>query len=123
MIRDLGKIRKLVGRITHEQLRYVDCFVADGIALFMPVGGACFYSLTPEHTHPSYMFVLNFDDRTSVNMEGRTITGRHGAVFALSPGIPHQELPTETPPRYIAMMIDPRFFEQQLRSYSRGKAP
>lgn len=121
--KDIQYIRKLVGAVTKEQLRYVDCFVADGIALFMPVGGACFYALTPEHTHPSYMFVLHFDDRTSTSMSGRTITGKHGTVFALSPDIPHQELPSVTPPRYICIMIDPRFFEEQYRSYSRKKSP
>jgi AraC-like DNA-binding protein len=112
-----------VGAVTKDQLRYVDCFVADRIALFMPVGGACFYAITPEHVHPAYMFVLHFDDRTSTGMAGRTITGTHGTVFALSPGIPHQELPSDTPPRYICIMIDPRFFKEQYRSYSRRKPP
>ena len=121
--KDIQNIRKLVGAVTKEQLRYVDCFVADGIALFMPVGGACFYALTPEHTHPSYMFVLHFDDRTAVRMDGGTITGLHGTVSALSPGIPHQELPSDTPPRYIAMLINPGFFEEQYRFYSRRKPP
>ena len=60
----LSSIRRLVGAITKEQLRYIDCFVAEEIALFMPVGGPCFYTLTPEHTHPAYMFVLNFKSET-----------------------------------------------------------
>ena len=68
---NIQTIRKLVGTVTKEQLRYVDCFVADDMALFMPVGGACLYAITPEHTHPSYMFVLHFDDRTSTSMSGR----------------------------------------------------
>ena len=121
--KDIQNIRKLVGTVTKEQLRYIDCFVGDKIALFMPVGGACFYALTPEHTHPSYMFVLNFDDRTSVRMDNRTIFGTHGTVSALSPGIPHQELPSDTPPRYICIMIEPGFFKEQYRSYSRRKPP
>src|SRR5574340_134947 len=103
-------IRRLAGAVTKEQLRYVDCFVAGRIALFMPVGGACFYAITPEHTHPSYMFVMHFDDRTAVRMDTRTVTGTHGTVFALSPGVPHQELPSDTAPRYICVMIEPRFF-------------
>jgi len=122
-MQNIQNIRKLVGAVTKEQLRYVDCFIGDKIALFMPVGGACFYALTPEHTHPSYMFILHFDDRTSTGMSGRTITGKHGTVFALSPGIKHQELPSDTPPRYICIMIMPEFFEEQYRSYSRRKPP
>lgn len=61
----LEKIRALVGDATSEQLRYVDFFVTREIGLFMPVGGACFYALTPEHSHPAYMFVLHFDDPCS----------------------------------------------------------
>ncbi len=119
--RDIKTIRKLVGAVTQEQLRYIDCFTGADVALFMPVGGACFYALTPEHSHPSYMFVLHFDDRTSVRMNGGTITGRHGTVFALSPGVPHQELPSDTPPRYICIMARPAFFEKHYRCYSRAK--
>jgi AraC family transcriptional regulator len=113
----LGKIRGLVGDVTPEQLRYVDSFVAGEIGLFMPVGGACFYALTPEHSHPAYMFVLHFDDQTSVKLNGRIIPARPGKIFCLSPGIAHQELPSDFPPRYIAIMIGKSFFERQLSFY------
>jgi AraC-like DNA-binding protein len=118
---DLRRIRKLVGAVNREQLRYVDSFVADEVALFMPVGGACFYALTPEHTHPSYMFVLDFTARTSTRLDKKTIIGKPGKVLALSPDLPHQELPSDEPPRYIAIMISKQFFEKQYRSYSRKK--
>ncbi len=117
----LAAIRRLVGVITKEQLRYIDCFAAGDIALFMPVGGPCFYALTPEHTHPGYMFVLNFDEQVVVRLDGRNIVGRPGKVFALSPDIPHQELPSDAPPRYICILISKRFFEKQYRFYSRMK--
>lgn len=99
----------------------MDSFVADEIALFMPVGGPCFYARTPEHTHPAYMFILYFNDRIAVRLDGRTLSGKPGRVFALSPGIPHQELPSDDPPRYIGMMISRRFFEKQYNLYSRKK--
>jgi AraC family transcriptional regulator len=110
-------IRRLVGALKKEDLRYVDCFVGEEVALFMPVGGACFYAITPEHCHPAYMFVIPFDDRTEVKMEGKVLTCGHGRIFCLSPGIPHQELPSEAAPRYIAVMIGKRFFERQLAHY------
>lgn len=113
----LGKIRRLVGRVTGEQLRYVDSFVAREIGLFMPAGGACFYALTSEHSHPAYMFVVHFDDQTSVKLNGRTVLARPGKIFSLSPGIAHQELPSDFPPRYIAVMIGKSFFEKQLSLY------
>lgn len=122
MKNDFAAIRKLVGIVTKEQLRYIDCFVADEIGLFMPMGGPCFYALTSEHTHPSYMFVLNFNDQTVVAMDGKKIRSKPGKVFALSPDIPHQELALDSPPRYIVAMIDKKFFEQQYRSCT-GKKP
>ncbi len=116
---ELKIIRKLVGVVSKEQLRYVDCFVCEHIGLFTPVGGACFYALTPEHTHPAYMFVLDFSGRTSIRLQGKTISGRPGKVLALSPGLPHQELASDTPPRYICILISKQFFEKQYRFYSR----
>lgn len=121
MKNQLSSIRRLVGEIKKEQLRYIDCFVADEIALFMPVGGPCFYALTPEHTHPAYMFVLNFNEQVVVRLDGKKIAGKPGKVFALSPDIPHQELPSDQPPRYIGMFISKRFFEKQYGLYSRKK--
>jgi AraC-like DNA-binding protein len=117
----LAMIRRLVGAVKREDLRYVDCFVSREAALFMPIGGACFYAVTPEHRHPAYMFVIPFDDRTSVKLAGTVLTCGHGRIFALSPGIPHQELPSETAPRYIAVMINKRFFERQYRHYGPRK--
>lgn len=121
MQKGMQAIRRLVGIVTQEQLRYVDCFVGRDVALFMPVGGQCFYAITPEHTHPAYMFVLTFNDRMETALHGRVHGSRPGSVFALSPGVPHQELPSDEPPRYLCVMIEPRFFARQYRSYSRAK--
>jgi AraC-like DNA-binding protein len=114
---DLEKIRKLVGKISKEQLRYVDCFIGEGIGLFMPVGGACFYALTPQHSHPSYMFILPFNDQTSLKIDEKLITATPGKIFALSPDILHHEVPSDSPPRYIAIFINKEFFENQLCRY------
>lgn len=114
-------IRNLVGRITEKELRYVDSFVGENIGLFMPAGGACFYALTPLHTHPSYMFILPFNDETSLKIAGKTIRSVPGKIFALRPDIPHQELPSDSPPRYIAIFINRNFFEKQSTFYSLRK--
>ena len=116
-------IRKLVGEASPEDLRYVDCFVSRNMSVFMPQGGACFYALSPEHSHPSYMFLLDFDGRTSMRLDGKSITSEAGKVFALPPGVKHQELPSDEPPRYIAIMIDKRFFVSQLSRYPDRSEP
>ncbi len=117
MPRNLEAIRRLVGDVTAEQLRYVDCFVGEEVGLFMPAGGACFYALTLEHTHPSYMFVLPFDDRGTVVVGNRRIAAKPGFIQCLSPMIPHHELPSELPPRYLAVMIAPQFFDGEIATY------
>ena len=100
----------------------MDCFVGEQIGLFMPVGGACLYAVTPLHSHPAYMFVLHFDDSTSMRIDKRIITGSPGTFLALSPDIPHQELPSDSPPRYIAVLIDKGLFEEQMRQYPSGQS-
>jgi AraC family transcriptional regulator len=117
----LAKIRRFVGGVAKEQLRYVDSFIGEDVALFMPVGGPCFYALSPMHSHPSYMFVLPFNDQTSVEMKGGIITAEHGKLFCLSPGIVHNELASDYPPRYIAILITKGFFERQLSLYPAGE--
>lgn len=123
MKNQLTTLRNLVGKVSREQLRYIDCFIADDIALFMPMGGPCFYALTPEHTHPAYMFVLNFNDQTVVKVDGKNMAARPGRVFALSPDVPHQELVRDSPPRYIVIMIDRKFFGIQYRACTGKKPP
>ncbi len=119
----LPAIGRLVGAVTKEQLRYIDCFVSRDLGLFMPVGGPCFYAITPEHTHPGYMFSLNFNEQVVVRLDKRNIAAKPGKIFALSPDFPHQELPSDTPPRYICILIGKRFFEKHFRLYSRKKPP
>jgi AraC family transcriptional regulator len=118
MDKKTDRIRRLVGDVMDGQLRYVDCFVGEDIGIFMPVGGACFFALTPMHTHPSYMFILPFDDRTSVSVGGKVLTAQPGKVSAYSPDVPHHELPSDRPPRYAAVMVDKSFFDLQLSSYA-----
>lgn len=120
MKHDLSKIQRLVGDVTAEQLRYVDCFVGEDVGLFMPVGGPCYYGILPNHTHPAYMFTLPFNDQTLVDIGGNKIQARHGMIFALSPGIVHHELPSDYPPRYIAIFITKKFFEDQIFQYPAG---
>lgn len=115
------QIRSLVGPVTEEQLRYVDIFVSGKVGLFLPIGGACLYALTPRHTHPGYMFVLAFDDLTGVRLGREDITSMPGKLLALSPDIPHHELPSDSPPRYIAIFVDRDFFDKLLRSYPMGQ--
>jgi AraC-like DNA-binding protein len=121
MEEDLQRICTLVGEVSPEQLRYVDCFIGEQICLFMPQGGACFYALTPLHSHPSYMFILPFNDQVFLAIDEKTTAVTPGKIFLLSPGIKHHELPSDSPPRYVAVFIDRLFFESQLSQYQTGE--
>lgn len=114
---DFRTIRRLVGEVSEEQLRHVDCFTGRSMGIFMPAGGACFYALTPEHTHPAYLFVVPFNDRGTVVIGGRPVTPEPGKIQALSPDIPHHELPADLPPRYLALIIGRELFEGELAHY------
>jgi AraC family transcriptional regulator len=113
-------IRALVGDISEAPFEYVDFAVTEDVGLFVPVSGQCYYAMTPAHTHPAYSFVVSFDDFCQVKVDGTVRRSEPGTFSAFSPGVPHQELPMETPARYVAVMIRPQFFDQQWVAYGRS---
>lgn len=117
-MKDLHKIRRLVGDITATQLTYVDCAVCDTIGIFMPVAGQCQYAISPEHTHPTWSFIVSFDSRCRTNLYGKIYESVPSTIFALPPDIPHQELASDTVARYIAVMIDTAYLQKQLAVYN-----
>jgi AraC family transcriptional regulator len=119
----IDAIRGLVGEISEDPFQYVDFAVTDDIGLFVPVGGQCDYAVTPAHTHPSYSFVVSFDDLCQVKIDDRIVRSRPGTFSAFSPGVPHQELPLTTPARYVAVMIRRAYFEKHLAVYGRAIPP
>ncbi len=115
---EIKKIQNLIGHITEEQLRYVDCFVSDNIGLFIPSVGPCLYAITPLHTHPSYLFILSFDDYCQLKMDNKIINPGHGKILAISPDVAHHEIQSGEFSRYVAVFVDKSFFESQLKIYS-----
>lgn len=114
---ELSIINRLVGEATPEQLRYVECFVAEPVSLFVPSVGPCQYALSRDHTHPGYSFILAFDRNTDLAAEGRIISSEPGMVMAVEPDAPHHEMTQDDPPRYVAIIIDRVPFETQLALY------
>jgi AraC-like DNA-binding protein len=114
---NLDKIRRIVGDITAEDLKYVDCAVCDTMGVFMPVAGQCQYAISPEHTHPAWSFIVSFDGRCRTKLNKKIYTSEPSTVFTLAPDEPHQELPSDTVARYIAVLIDSDFLNMQLLTY------
>jgi AraC-like DNA-binding protein len=114
---EIERIRSLVGDVSQEQLRFVECFVGRRMALFVPAVGPCFYAVTPDHSHPAYSFILAFDDRTQMAADGRLLSTEPGKVVAVDPGAVHHEVMADSPPRYIAILVDREWFEGELGLY------
>jgi AraC-like DNA-binding protein len=114
---ELDCIRRLVGEVSAEQLRYVECFVGRRVALFVPAVGPCFYAVSPDHTHPAYSFFLNFDDRTEIAADGMIFRSVPGEVLAVEPGAVHHEIPADEPPRYIGIFVEQGYFDGELGLY------
>ena len=117
-MRDIEQIQKLVGKITEEQLRYVECAVHAEVGVFMPMAGQCLYAISPEHTHPAYSFILAFDDKCRTRMGDAVVHSVPSTMAMMPPDFPHQELPSDEVSRYIAVMIDKAYFENQLALYN-----
>lgn len=114
----IEQIRRLVGNVTEHQIRHIDSYVCEQLGVFLPMSGPCDYALSPKHSHPSYMFVCGFNGDVEVDVSGRIVTSPAGTVQCMSPGIEHQELPSNEIPRYNAIFIGASFFEKQAQYYN-----
>jgi AraC-like DNA-binding protein len=108
-----------VGSITTEQLRNVECYVCPDMGIFIPAVGPCYYSITPEHAHPSYSFIINGDENCSISIGGKIQDSRPGKMTALSPGIVHHEIQQEQFARYTALFVPRELFENEYLQYEK----
>lgn len=113
----LAQIRELVGEITEEALTHVDVALTRNVGLFVPLSGPCGYAITPEHTHPAYSFVVSFDDRCRVAIDGKVLRSQPGRFTAFSPRVPHQELPSSGVSRYVAVLLSEPYLHAELTDY------
>jgi len=119
----IEKIRSLVGDVSEEDLKFVDCFVGDEMALFIPTVGPCLYAVTRDHSHPSYSFILSFDDHGTFVANGEKITPAPGEVTAMDPGARHHEIRSEEQLRYIAVFISTRLHDREAGRYLLSARP
>jgi AraC-like DNA-binding protein len=120
---ELTHVRRLVGHITREQLQHVDWSLSRHLGIFTPVSGPCLYAISPEHTHPTYSFVLSFDGATMVRVTNGLLSYPPGSLSGMSPGFAHQEVPGDGPSRYAAIMVTSRFFKSVVAAYPLARTP
>ena len=101
-------IKKLVGSsVTEDDLKFTDCFVRPQLGLFIPAAGPCGYAQKKDHTHPSYIAVIFFDEKS----DGQY----HYPAQITSPDIPHSDAAGR---HYYCILIDKDYFESRFKMYS-----
>lgn len=118
---DMPIIQRLVGNITEEELRHVDCYVSERLGIFIPSVGFCEYAITPSHTHPSYSFVVFFTKEQSFFTDNIELPEDHYLAAVMEPEAPHEEKPSDTFRRYLAIFIPRDIFEGLYQDYSKNK--
>lgn len=114
---DLNVISELIGASKKTHIKFVDSFVSKELAIFMPTAGLTKHPMSKEHKHPSYMFVLSFNDQISFVLDNKEVKSKANKLFAISPGIIHREVYNDYSPRYIVIFIEADFFDSQLDLY------
>ena len=117
-IKDITKVKSILGQVTREQLKHVDCFVGEKIGVFMPLTGQCLYAAVPFHAHPTYMFLIPFNEQTILVLEDKEIDLEQWKLYALAPNIKHHEKIFADIPRYLAVFIDKTLVENCLANYN-----
>jgi AraC-like DNA-binding protein len=104
------RIVELVGEVTEHQLRFVECFLSSRLGIFVPVLGQCGYAVQVAHIHPAWMLLVSSEECPVSQVPVHPAPpGFH--LRLLAPGVPHQELPSDEPHRYYAIMVEPAWFE------------
>lgn len=115
---DIKSVQRLVGPATEDQIRFVDSFIHGDVGIFLPVAGPCFYALTPEHTHPSYMIVYSFKGEGEGWVNGvKQSALKPGEFLFIPPDIKHQENEGSETPKYIAICIMPDLLDPIVKEY------
>ena len=64
------------------------------------------------------MFLLPYDNETTIVLEDKKLELNPKTLFCLSPHIAHHEIQNYFPPKYCAVFIEKDFFEVCFSNYS-----
>lgn len=117
----MKNIQNLVGDITEDNLKYVDAYICDKLGIFIPSIGFCEYAIKPNHTHPSYSFIIFFSENQNMIDVKIKVPSNYYLISAMSPETCHEEEKSDTFNRYIAIFIDKDFFDNQYAIYDSNK--
>lgn len=113
----LRAVRAFVGPVTEDQIRNVQSFIGGDCAVFIPVGGPCYYSLSEEHTHPAYSFYIPHSAGMGINVCGAVHDSVIGRLYAFHPDLVHHEIMAVDVNRFTALMVARDRFEREAAQY------
>lgn len=107
-MKNIEWIKELIGTgVTEDELKFVDRYVRPQFGLFIPTTGPCEYAAKKNHTHPSYMVVIYFEEISEKQF--------HYHAEITSPEIPHND---KTEQHYYCLLIEKKYFESRYKRYS-----
>jgi len=110
---NFSKVQSFFGNITEKELKLVDTYIGDRIGIFIPNGGIFEYA-TGQHDLPSYLFCVNGHSSSYMSIDDRLYPMKAGQLLAISPSVPHYEVPVDMQSRYYAICIEETYFEEVL---------
>lgn len=116
-MRDFEIIKRLIGdTVTENELRCVECYVNSKLGLFIPSMGQCGYAQRENHSHPSYMIIIYFDNNILKTHNDIELRKKHYFAEVTSPNVKHCDCYNEED-CYYCIMIDKAYFEEQFMLY------
>lgn len=116
---DFLLVERLIGSVTKEKLSTLDWYTYKNVGVILPATGPC-YAKAINHKHPSYSFIIHFDDLYRLQTQGKIIDAIQNTFSALSPRIEHNECGGEKFVRYASVFIKKEFFEAQWNLYDKN---
>lgn len=108
----------LVGTSYSAQIDMVESHFSDDLGVFMPELGSQLKASALFHSHPSYQFVISFDDKVTFEVNKVKITNRPGQITGFSPQVVHRESYRDHNPHYIVIFIEAAYYHAQMAHYT-----
>jgi len=104
--------------LANYDLKNIEYFTIENLAIVLPISEQFKYSNKKNHTHPSYLFLITYDEYTSLKIAKEHITSIAQNLYCISPDISHHEDSIVLTPRYCAIFIEKEYFEEKFCLYS-----
>ncbi len=106
-MKDFDLIAALVGGVSKNDLEGVDCYVRPQLGMFIPTSDRCSFMTGEDHTHPSYMIVIYFEQTHDRQTHYRAEITSPDVCCGDKSGL-----------HYYCLMIDRGYFEKRYLMYS-----